>query len=488
MDLAEYLERFPFGEKFILGIIDPDGTPIRISDEVYRTEPTDTPGNVQFRPIIEDVPRLAREIRSRWGGGVSGSWGPIKTATKDAGAVDLSTVDIKGKKFTLMLTGPRSEVPFDEAAVVLQGYIDSRSGDVDGGLTINLRDRRQLLDSIILPLNRFDAASESANFPASNDGKVKPVVLGKAFNVESPVIDSVTHKRQVSDPAFGQINDVLAVYNNGVSVSFTKDLANNAYTPTVTPLENEVITADIEGVKDGGTLMTQHSEFITWILKTFAGYTDPEIDITGFPTEDAYCLITGSKSVSAILDELTKSVLAIWQCTRLDTFKARLIEVPGTGSATFNETKQIGRLNWKEDGDVYYRIPYSYNQNNTKLTQLGTVGDVSKEIWLKSDSDKAAEEDLSIQSDYPDAKEAPEIKTLFVAKSPAQAVAARALALYGELRRTCTVTFPFVDPPLFILDDVTLSDADVMTGDCQIRSLTEEYGGDAPVLNAGVWK
>ena len=107
MNLVDYLNRYPNGSRVLLGVIDPDGTPIRISDNVYRTEPSDSLASKKFNPIIETVPRLSREVRSPWGGGVSGSWGPVKVATKMAGSVDLSTESIKGKKFHLFQTIPR---------------------------------------------------------------------------------------------------------------------------------------------------------------------------------------------------------------------------------------------------------------------------------------------------------------------------------------------------------------------------------------------
>ena len=489
MSLAQYLKDSPLGEKFILATIDPDGSPIRIADNAYRTESTDDPVSKVFRPIIVDVPRLSRAMRGDWGGGISGSWGPLKTATKMAGAINLATAAIRGKKIEIQMTGPRLVVPYADAATVLSGYIDSRAGDVGGGITINLRDRRHLLDAITLPPNRFDSAVEGVNFPASNDGKKKPLVLGKAMGVESPVLDHTTHKRLVSDPVFGVINNVTAVYNNGVSVSFTSDLVNNTYTPTVNPLSSEVITADIEGIKDSaGTFMTTLEQFIKWLLLTFSTYDLADIDIAGFPADDAYLVLDSDKSLTAILDELTKSVIGIWQCTRLDKFKARLIEEPAAGGPKFSEVKHLGDIAWKEENDIFYSIPFTYNRNHTPLGTLGAIATVSREIYLKAEGDEGEKADAAILSTYPEAKVAPVLKTFFVNKPAAESVAARGLLLYGKLRRSTTVKLPFVDPPLFILDSVNLSDADVLDGDCLITSIVEDFGAETPLFTVGVWQ
>ncbi|HWK55379.1 MAG TPA: hypothetical protein VNR18_13465 [Hyphomicrobiales bacterium] len=488
MTLAQYLKKFPSGERFVLATIDPDGTPIRLADAPYVSEPTDTPANALFAPVIDTLPRLARTVRGKWGGGATGSWGPLVLATSRVGEVDLATTALKGKRIVLQLAGPAGTVPLSGAETILTGYIRGRSGTLDGAFSLELKDRSLLLDSTAV-LNRFDASAMGVNFPEANDGKPIPLALGLLRNVESPVIDTTDHTRLVSDPARGQINDVLHVYNNGRAVGFTKDLANNTYTPTVVPVDGEVVTADIEGVKDAsGSFVSSHTDMMTWLLSEIGGLSGAEIDIGGLPSDAAGLLINTETTLTQVLDQLAQSVLAVWHFTRGDVFRCRLIQAPSAGGRTFGEQLQLGEVSWGDDEEVFYSIPYRYARNWTVLDKLGAVATVDDEIWFRSAGSESAVTDNTILTNYIDARTAPMIETLFANKAPAEAVATRGLALYGTLRRNAKLTPPFTSPALSLLDSIALTGAEHLNGDSLVVTLNEDFGAETPLVEMEVWR
>lgn len=500
MDFGDYIKQNPTGKKYVLVTIDPDGSPLYLSSARFQTLPSDPDlPNKTFSSMIDEdgVPRMNRQLRDMWGGGSVASWGPVSLTSKlyrrmSDSEVNLSTAEIYGKKVEIRLSGPNEITTFDETTVTLIGYLNSREATVGQGITLHVSDRKSRIDNVV-PAARFEADDMGANFPSSNDGKIRQIVLGKWNNVPCTLVDSNTDTYEVSDPRF-PVKDIVTVYNNGVDLSdgFTKDLANNRFTLSVPPSSNEVITAEVEGVKDSvsGDMLTTVEEFVTFLLTEFAEVSESDIVIgDSVPTADAQYLITDDRSISNCLDELASGVIGTWFLSALDKVVFKLIEAPSASvGAKLKQRHYLEDVSWQEVEDIYYRIPYTYDTNAASLTELGAVGDQDFEIWLKAENREGESGDDTILSDFPNAKVADPIQTPFIAKSDAKAVADRGLSLFGVQRLTGSVKAPYVSPALALLDSVNLSDAELLDGDCLVTEIEEDLVAATPTITLKVWK
>lgn len=499
MNYTQYIQQFPEGKKVVLLTIDPDGTPYRISSARFSTLPTDaTLPNKVFASMIRDggVPRMHRALRDIWGGGAVSSWGPVGLSTWDyksgsAGSVDFRSQNLYGKKAVIRLSGPNHLTPFSDALVILVGYLRRKSGTVGKGITLEIADRKSLLEKIV-PTLRYKAADENAYFPVANDGKVKQIVLGKWNNCPCTLINKNTHTYEVSDRRF-PVNDIVAVYNNGISVAFTKDLANNQFTLTAAPLSSgETITAKVEGVKHpvSGVLLTTLKQFMEWILDSLTDFdsaTEASFD-AGIPTDDAQYILASEESIADHLDAICKSILATWFLTPLDILQVKMINEPVPGGVNLNKKKYLNDISWEEEQDIYYKVPYRYDSNAAVLSEIANVPDADFAIWLKKPYKENIKEDAAILSAYPNATVAEPIQTFFLSKTPAEAVAQRALDLFGVQRYSANIKVPYISPAQTLLGSINLADADLMDGDCLITEITEDLVSATPILDIKVWK
>lgn len=464
---------------------------IRISGTGYNTLPTDTTlPNATFRVLIAagGIPRMSRGLGDMFGGSVVNSWGPVNLVSpiyRDG--VDLSETDFYGNRVEIRLTGPASIVHYEDSTAVLVGYIVKKSGTVGRGLTLHLADRGRLLSKNVV-VARYVAADEAVSFPESNVGVRKPIVLGKCKNV--PAIHTVvaTHTYQVSDPRW-PINDIKFVYVNGISVSFTKDLANNAFTLLSQANSNETVTAEVWGVQEASTLLVTHEQIIKWIVKTFSPFsTDAEIDISGLPTGDAQYYIDSEVSVDAVLDELTRSCLACYFVTPEDKLKVRPVSLPASGGPKFGESKYLDEVQWEEQENIYHTVPFTYDNNWAQLSTFGAVPSETFKIWLKGEFREDKLLNQTTKDDYENSTVAPVLTTFFVNKSDAEAVATAAQVIFGTLRYKATLRVPYYSPPLAFLDSVELLEAGPVTGDCLVTSVEEDFTGTTSTMKLEVFK
>lgn len=470
----------------------PPYAPIRLSGTGYNTLPTDsTLPNTTFRALIAKggIPRMSRGLRDMLGGSVVNSWGPVSlVSTEYKDGVDLSSSEHTGKKVEILLTGPADVVHYEDATKALVGYIVRKSGTVGRGLTLHLADRGRLLSKSI-DIARYDADEESSYFPETNDGKIKPIVLGKCNNVPAMLIDKDLDKYQVSDPRW-PIDDIKTVYVNGMSVSFTKDLANNAFTLPAPANSNETVTAEVWGVAESSVLLSTHAQIIKWVLKTFSPFsTDAEIDISGLPSGDAGYCINSEETIDTVLDELTRSCLSCYFVTPEDKVKVRQISLPVSGGPKFGRTKFLEEVVWNEVEDIYHTVPYTYDNNWAELSTLAdAIADQDFEIWLKSESRENKVVNTTTQGDYETSSVAPVLKTLFIDKADAEAVATLAQEIFGTLRYRATLRIPYYSPPLAFLDSVELLEAGPVTGDCLVTSVEEDFTGATFTMKLEVFK
>lgn len=483
--LADWLTRLD-AEKILLVEIDAAGTPLYLADTAYYTEPGDTPSSRSYAPVIaqDGMPRLKRKIQEVWGGRSLASWGPLELATQFVAGNDLASMMLSGKTLDVLLTGPRVNVPRSEAATMLSGIIGPRSGNVDGGLTIEVHDEQSLWEDIELPSNQYDG-TETAAFPAANIGISKPVALGKCRNVPAVLIDASNWTYQVHDGGIDAMQAIDAVYDNGVSVSYTPNTTAGTFVLSAAP--SGVITADVQGMKEAATTYhSTHSAIIDYLARTFGGLSAPSIDISGLPTGTAGIYLNSSTTLSDVITRLMAGVIGWWGFSRAGVMTAQLFAPPVIGGTVYDETLHLSDLTWSEEDDVVWSVPLRYRRNWLKLAPASSVA-IDTAVWLRSDGNTSRVKDADILSDYPTARAVDILETYFDDQADADAVGTRALALFGTQRRRSKVTVPLSDPLPALGDEITLADADVLNGNHVVIGLTDTLDGEIPMIDMEMW-
>ena len=490
--LAELLNR-PDLEKVLLVEIDPDGSPVYLSDTAYFTEPTDNPADQPYYPVIatSGVPRLKRSIQEVWGGRSVATWGPLVLATDTVDGADLSTLAIRDKRLRVLLTGPRSMIARVDAATVLDGIVGQRSGNPDEGITIELLDRQAQFNDIELPAAFYDG-TETASFPAANIGKPKPLSLGKCRNITPVLIDAANLVYQVND---GAINDVTAVYDNGVALTrvagtpaageFSVDAAAGTFTLGGSP--SGQVTADVDGMMDGATWLSSTTQIIDWLARTYGGVDALDIDITGLPGDTVGLYISNTQQLADTITTLMKGVLGWWGFTRQNKLRARLFEAPVAGGENFDDTRQLSDVKWREEPDLIWAVPVRYAPNWTRISQPAAAVSLDHAAWLAGDGYESRIEDANIKATYPYAVSSRRLDTLFDAEASAQTVANRALSLFGVPRKRISVTVPFTDPPVELGASISLTNAGVVDGDYLVVSMVDRWDGEIPLVEMEIW-
>lgn len=481
--LAEHLARLD-SKKILLVEIDAAGSnPIYLADAPYYTEPGDTPGNQNYWPVIaqDGVPRLARRIQEIFGGRSVPAWGPLVVATPVVGVTDLATTALRGREARVLLTGPRSVIPHADAAVVLTGLIGYRTGDIDGGVVLEITDRQAAWESVELPAARYNG-TETGNFPSAEIGRPKPLCLGRCRNITPRLINTATRVYQVNN---GSVQAIDAVYDNGVSVAFTANTAAGTFTLTNAP--TGVVTADVRGMLDGVTWLSSTTQIIDWLARTYGGLSAGSIDISGLPSDEIGIYLDEPTNLADIITRLMQAILGWWGFTRIGDLRARIFDVPASGGPVFGHEHHLSNVSWEEDPDIVWSVPLLYRRNWTRIEQPAASVSLNQTIWLRGEGYEARQENAAILTQYPDALSTDRLMTYFDTLAPAQAVAQRALTLFGTLRRRARTALPYIDPPVELGDSLTLDDVGLLNGDRVLMAIEERWDGEIPLVEVELW-
>jgi hypothetical protein len=248
-----------------------------------------------------------------------------------------------------------------------------------------------------------------------------------------------------------------------------------------------VVTADVQGVKDGATWLTHTTQIIDYLARTYGAMVAGDISITGLPTDAVGIYIASPTKMADTITALMRGVLGWWSFDRAGKFRARLFAAPAAGGQSFGETKHLSDLTWDEEQDIVWSVPLVYARNWTVIEQPAAAATLEYTAWLKSDGYQSRVETAAIKTTYPSAIIAPRLETYFAAKAPAETVAGRALTLFGALRRRTRVTVPITSVPLELGDSLNLFDAGVVSGDHVIVGVTERWDGEIPLVDTELW-
>lgn len=384
MTLSEYLSQYPTGELVLLAeITTADGqTTYRLSDRPYITEPTDTPANALYAPVIAEggIPEISQKLPDRWGGLCTASWGDLQLITDQIIQSTGTTVDLteagllRRATIELSVTGPRARVPYADRVILLGGEISEVRGSTDGSVTLSLTDATEQMRVASVPTNKYVAANMPAGFPPKSDGVVRPWLDGYANNVTPVLIDSAN---LIYEACYrpGWVSPVNTFpYEGGVYVSAHTQNGSGQFTLNNPPVAQ--ITAQCR-TPTSDTLTGD--EILTHLAAEFPSLGISSVSHAGFRYGGDYGVDCGVFIGSAqrgieVVDDLLKSIACIGRMGPGGVLHlAALGPLPADWEGTlaqYGAHNSIGDTTWTTIQRQHEYIVYAENRNWTPMEAL----------------------------------------------------------------------------------------------------------------------
>jgi hypothetical protein len=195
----------------------------------------------------------------------------------------------------------------------------------------------QLLSFVVRdPSARLDVPMQATLYAGTGDdeggedlkGKPKPIAYGRPRNLSPVLVDRTYLIYQFHDGAAVAVD---AVYDRGDAYTADGDEADTTDLRAWEPVEGEskfrtclaqgmfrlgstpngLVTSDVQGDSDSGTLREKQGELQRRILKARAGFTDDEIDLASLAALDANgrelsLYLTEPATVASVLDQINQ--------------------------------------------------------------------------------------------------------------------------------------------------------------------------------------
>ena len=383
-----------------------------LSNAPYRSAGTDNPAYMPFDDwIISDL-EFSRRMTQALIGRTTASIAGIELQLTPEVELLLTGANFAGQQIRVLI-GDKSWLKSDFLTLVtgLSNGIDALGVD---RARISFRDKSAALERPVAT-NVF-VTGHSA-------GKLKPVCLGRCFNVSPVLLDANTKTYQVHD---GPISAITQVRENGVSIGYNADLAAGTF--TLANAASGRITADVDGAKINGQ----------W-LKTaidFAKYLTGETTISGdLPDYLLGLYVSDNKSVIRALDDVVSSVGGGWHYNRQGRLVIHRFDGVGSSSALVTaDDIEFSSLVLKIRLPPLRSISLGYRKNWT-IQADGLAGVVTEQNPLlalqSSESESKAVATNDVLTNYPAAASI-EVSTLIVNAVDAATEVNRRVVLSAE--------------------------------------------------------
>ena len=405
----------------------------------YTTEPTDSPANAFFEPIVRSSLVFERHAFSpgRLGGRSIPQRGSLVLAnTGDFGAwLDYDwtcrdvTVRMGGRDDTwanhvVILQGVRDDIDFSRNEIIIPVR--------DGQFALD----RQVQQTLYLRTGGNEGGDELK-------GRPKPITLGTVKNVPAVLVDPAARVYQVN---YRAVEGIDAVYDNGVTqtitVDYTVDAANGRFTMVADP--DGLVTADVRG-DNTGSYITSAGAIMRRLVAGIGPLTDPgDLDTASFTALDVKTTaaiglyIEAERNLLDVLDEVAESVGAYYGHNRADKFEVGRIDAP-TGSASLTLTvDEIARDTLRRTGGVRprwrQRLGYERNWTVQPPDVVGATVTLARRQFLEREFRVVDDDDVTVKTACLDPDDPDPINTLIDAKADAETEVTRRLVLFSTRR------------------------------------------------------
>jgi hypothetical protein len=398
------------------------------ANKAYVSGPGETPANTTYDDILAQVPNFTTRMSEVFGGHSTASWGDL-ILSNESGVRDSWLNDAwDGRALNLYFGDPawaRSDF-----RSILAGYSADLVALDRSRLALRARDKSWALN---VPLQTSLIGGSTAN-----KDKLKPVCYGQVFNIEPPLIVAATHEYQVHD---GAIEDVTDVRDNGLTVAYTKDLANGKFTLNAAPAGR--ITCDAKGAKPSGVYHVKCADIVQDILTTRTALVASDLDSASFTAFNTTCAQTlgffspGFISVAAAVDELVSSVGGFWAQDRDGMIVLGQFVAPtGTPELELNaDDVALNGISIQRRILPVDTIRLGYKKNYSVQVDglAGAVTESNRAVFaagsLTVSASNGGVSTTHLLAEFP-----PQIETLLVVEAEAQTEVSRRATLWSTLR------------------------------------------------------
>jgi hypothetical protein len=398
-----------------------------LSTGAFISSSTDSPPDQYYEPILVGGLQFTEKLDIDGNGGLSG--GDIDVANY-GGERDVWLDDIWDNRDIIAWIGdPRwNKSDFQMIFNGVVATIDSKSKDT---LTLQLRDKLQRLNSPV--------TDKKVGGTGTNKDEVVSLTFGEAHNVTpTSVTDTnagttgqyLTYK--IHD---GPVEDIIEVRDNGIPVSFTKNVSNGTF--VLSNASFGTVTASVQGDKNPTYVTT-----IAGIVKRLATgygtattrYATSDIDASSFASFDidhpqqVGVFVSGGDNLLTTCQDIAHSVDARLVTSRLGLLKLLQVRIPSVNEVAYAITQDVMTKNSLKISSrplVKASVTLGFNKNWTVQENLATnIPDEHKKMygeeWLSvTSTNDAAKADYKL-NDAP-----PQTDTMLLTRVTAQAEADR---------------------------------------------------------------
>ncbi len=400
------------------------------SNRAYITEPSDTPANEPYDDVLLSTPTFTSKLSQLFTGRSIPAWGDL-IITNESGARDAWFADAwDGRGLKIYLGDPTWRRA--DFRLILDGVVTDIGSPQRDQISLGISDKSWMLN--------VAAQTTLMGGATSNLDQPQPLSYGPCFNVTPVLEDAATYTYRVHG---GPINDVTDVRDNGVSVAYTKDLANGRFLLTAAPAGQ--ITADVQGAKPGGVYLVKCADILQDLITAHSQLTAADLDAANFAAFNATCpqtlnlYVKDRLNLIDLVDQLVTSVGGFWTLSRGGLLQLGRLAAP-TGAAVLALTADdIRPLQLSISGRQLpiATVLLGYQKNWTVQTS-GLAGAVTAaNVALYGAPYQVAKgEDLSLFTAHKLAQQPAVQETLMAFYADAAAEAVRVQALFATPRTT----------------------------------------------------
>lgn len=328
-------------------------TRVYLSDRGFYTEPTDSPSNVSYLPVVNNPFQFDVSILNgdEFRGGLP-SFGAIRVKNGIGDFDNFADYFWTGRTVTIYAGG--KDFSRSDYEVIFKGTVRDIEFDEDE-IIINISDKSTILEtSFVQSLYQGTGGVEGG---VDINGDVKPLCYGEVFNVPLKLVNAGLNIYQVHD---GSIEQVVKVYDRGVALTNEGDVADITSTSVTsgqfkTQLSggyirlggnpDGTITADIKGDNTGGYI-NKTGAIISRLVQTKMGqnnFTSDDIDQGSLNALDvAYpnavgIYINNKTELNNVLNNLTIPMNFYWVFTRQGGLSVNAVDAPSSSFLTINQ-------------------------------------------------------------------------------------------------------------------------------------------------------
>lgn len=426
------------------------------STEPFVTEPSDTPANTSFLPLLLDAGRIGLNVFADGaaGGGTALEVGSVRLANADGRFDAFQGYSVDGRRVVIR-SGKGGAYP-DAFPIVFTGTADGiEPGWSD--ITIRLRDKQYVFDRPT-GLHRYLGTNVAPNglegTPSDIKDRFKPRVLGSVFNMTPVLVNASKLTFQVNDGAVEEI----AVYDRGAALDLGVDHATSALLQTATVAAGEFdtclaegyfrlgsmpageITADVvEGPSEADRTVAQ----VLWRLASSAGLTVDEISAADVAALDEATsaevgiFLDGEDTYRSAMDIIATSAGASYTVDPEGVLRMAVLQAPDSEPALtlydYDLSRDVEITAARESNVPVWSVTVNYGRAWTTQTDLAGDVDEDRRAFVKDEYRKVTAQAPEVKDQFRLAGEIV-VDTLLTSREAAQALANLLLALHRVAR------------------------------------------------------